>query len=166
MSSKNSILKDNLRRNKDSIAGDFLLYFAYGSNMDKKRLFSRIGSVVKWDNGMVSSKKLYFNKLGQDGSGKANLIDQEDEKAYGVIYQVNEADLIKLDRFEVGYERKTLEIQSDNNGYVKAISYLANNLFDFIVPNKDYMNYIVLGAEENGLKQNYIDYLTSIPTID
>jgi len=166
MSSKNSILKNNLRRNKDSITEDFLLYFAYGSNMDKKRLFSRIGSTVKWDNGMVSSKKLSFNKLGQDGSGKANLIDQEDEKAYGVIYQVNEADLIKLDRFEVGYERKTLEIQSDNNGYVKAISYLANNLSDFIVPNKDYMNYIVWGAEENGLKQNYIDYLKSIPTID
>ena len=145
---------------------DLLLYFAYGSNMYRKRLSDRIGFIDKWDNGTVLKKQLSFNKLGQDGSGKANLIDQEDEKAYGVIYQVNESDLIKLDRFEVGYERKTLEVQSDNNGYLKAILYLANNLQDFISPNKEYMNHILRGAEENGLKQNYIDYLKSIPTID
>ena len=145
---------------------DLLLYFAYGSNMYRKRLSDRIGFIDKWDNGTVLKKQLSFNKLGQDGSGKANLIDQEDEKAYGVIYQVNESDLIKLDRFEVGYERKTLEVQSDNNGYLKAILYLANNLQDFISPNKEYMNHIIRGAEENGLKQNYIDYLKSIPTID
>ena len=145
---------------------DLLLYFAYGSNMYRKRLSDRIGFIDKWDNGTVLKKQLSFNKLGQDGSGKANLIDQEDEKAYGVIYQVNESDLIKLDRFEVGYERKTLKVQSDNNGYVKAILYLANNLQDFISPNKEYMNHILRGAEENGLKQNYIDYLKSIPTID
>ena len=145
---------------------DLLLYFAYGSNMYRKRLSDRIGFIDKWDNGTVLKKQLSFNKLGQDGSGKANLIDQEDENAYGVIYQVNESDLIKLDRFEVGYERKTLEVQSDNNGYLKAILYLANNLQDFISPNKEYMNHILRGAEENGLKQNYIDYLKSIPTID
>ncbi len=146
--------------------GDLLLYFAYGSNMYRKRLSDRIGSADKWDNGTVSKKQLSFNKLGQDGSGKANLIDHQDKKAYGVIYRVNEADMIKLDRFEVGYGRKTLEVQSDNNGYVNVISYLANNLNYFINPNKGYLDYIVKGAEENGLKQNYIDYLKSIPTIN
>ncbi len=145
---------------------DLLLYFAYGSNMYRKRLFCRIGSADKWDNGTVSKKQLSFNKLGQDGSGKANLIDHEDEKAYGVIYQVNESDLIKLDKFEIGYERKTLEVQSDNNGYLTAITYLAKNRHDFIRPNKDYLDYIVWGAEENGLKQNYIDCIKSITTID
>ncbi len=145
---------------------DFLLYFAYGSNMDKKRLYDRIGSAFKWDVGMVSGRRLSFNKLGLDGTGKANLVDHEGETAYGVIYQVSESDLIKLDRFEVGYVRKTLEIQSYNNGYVQAISYLANILPDFISPNKDYMNHIIQGAEEHGLKQNYIDSLRTIPTAD
>ena len=145
---------------------DLLLYFAYGSNMYRKRLSDRIGSADKWDNGTVSKKQLSFNKLGQDGSGKANLIDHQDKKAYGVIYRVNEADMIKLDRFEVGYERKTLDVQSDNNGYVNVISYLANNLNYFINPNKGYLDYIVKGAEEHGLKQNYIDSLKTIPTLD
>ena len=146
--------------------GDFLLYFAYGSNMDRKRLSDRIGSAYKWDVGMVLGKRLSFNKLGLDGTGKANLVDHDGETAYGVIYQVNESDLIKLDRFEVGYLRKTLEIRSDNNGYVQAISYLADLLPDFISPKKNYMNYIIQGAEEHGLKQNYIDSLKTIPTAD
>ncbi|MFY9637690.1 MAG: gamma-glutamylcyclotransferase family protein [Methanobacterium sp.] len=146
--------------------GDFLLYFAYGSNMDRKRLSDRIGSAYKWDVGMVLGKRLSFNKLGLDSTGKANLVDHEGETAYGVIYQVNESDLIKLDRFEVGYLRKTLEIRSDNNGYVQAISYLADYLPDFISPKKNYMNYIIQGAEEHGLKQNYIDSLKTIPTAD
>ena len=50
---------------------DLLLYFAYGSNMYRKRLSDRIGFIDKWDNGTVLKKQLSFNKLGQDGSGRS-----------------------------------------------------------------------------------------------
>ena len=99
-----------------SVNGDYLLYFAYGSNMDDERLFSRIGSADKFDKGYDIWKKLLFNKLGQDGTGKANLINNSNAVAFGVLFKVNESDLAKLDKFEVGYKRKTLKIKSDNHG--------------------------------------------------
>ena len=158
----NKIKKVDYSSNNDH----YLLYFAYGSNMDNERLFSRIGSSDKWDNGTVSGKKLSFNKLGQDGTGKANLVDYEDEKAFGVLFRLCEFDLVKLDKFEEGYERKILKIESDNNGYIIATSYLAESLTDFIPPRKDYMNHIVKGAYDNDMKREYIDYLKTIPTTD
>jgi len=153
-------------KNNDSISTNYLLYFAYGSNMNVKRLLSRTGSAVKWDNGMISGKKLFFNKLGQDGTGKANLIDHHGEKAFGVLFHVSEADLIKLDKFEVGYERKILKIKSYKQGYIDAISYLADNSIDFICPSKEYIDHIIQGADNNDMGQEYIKYLKTVPTVD
>jgi gamma-glutamylcyclotransferase len=147
-----------------SVNGNYLLYFAYGSNMDNDRLFSRIGSADKFDNGTILGKKLLFNKLGQDGTGKANLINNDDGVVFGILFKVNESDLIKLDKFEVGYERKTLKIKSENHGYITAISYLADSCKDFICPSKEYMDHIINGAYDMSL--NYINYLKSINTID
>ena len=151
-------------KKNSSINSDYILYFAYGSNMDNERLFSRIGSADKFDNGMISGKKLFFNKLGQDGTGKANLINHDDGVVFGVLFMVNESDMIKLDKYEVGYERKTLKIKSDNHGYITAISYLADSCNDFICPSKEYMGHIINGADDMSL--NYINYLKSIHTID
>jgi gamma-glutamylcyclotransferase len=150
--------------NTSSVNADYLLYFAYGSNMDNERLFSRIGSADKFDNGTISGKKLLFNKLGQDGTGKANLINHDDGVAFGILFRVNESDLIKLDKFEVGYKRKTLKIKSDNHGHITAISYLADSYTDFISPSKEYMNHIINGADDMSLE--YINYLKSISTLD
>ena len=147
-----------------SVNGNYLLYFAYGSNMDNERLFSRIGSAHKFDNGTISGKKLLFNKLGQDGTGKANLINNDGGVVFGILFKVNESDLIKLDKFEVGYERKTLKIKSDNYGYITAISYLADSCTDFICPSKEYMDHIINGADD--MSPNYINYLKSINTTD
>jgi hypothetical protein len=152
--------------NNDPINTNYLLYFAYGSNMNNKRLFSRTGSADKWDNGMVSGKKLCFNKLGQDGTGKANLIDHDGGKAFGVLFKVNESDLIKLDKFEAGYKRKILKIKSNNNGYIVAISYLADFPINFICPSKEYIDHIIHGADYNDMNTGYINYLKTIPTID
>ena len=48
------------KANTSSVNADYLLYFAYGYNMDNERLFSRIGSADKFDNGTISGKKLLF----------------------------------------------------------------------------------------------------------
>jgi gamma-glutamylcyclotransferase len=162
----NSNNKNSLEKvDKDSIIRDYHLYFAYGSNMDNQRLFSRIGSADKFDNGIVYGKKLWFNKLGQDGTGKANLVDDEGGIACGVLFHVNESDMIKLDKFEVGYEREILRIKSDKNGDIMATSYLADCPIDFINPSKEYMEHIVQGADNNDMKHTYIEYLKTIPTI-
>jgi gamma-glutamylcyclotransferase len=153
-----------IEKNNGSFNRNYLLYFAYGSNMDNERLFSRIGSADKLDNGMVFGKRLCFNKLGQDGTGKANLVDDKCGKAFGVLFIVKESDLMKLDKFEVGYERKIIEIKSDNNGYIMATSYLADCSMDFICPNNEYMKHIIKGADKNDMAPKYIKFLKTIQT--
>jgi gamma-glutamylcyclotransferase len=46
------------------------LYFAYGSNMFARRLSARTPSAMRIGTGFVEGRKLTFDKVSTDGSGK------------------------------------------------------------------------------------------------
>ena len=55
-----------------------------------------------------------FNKVGRDGSGKANLVVQEKTCAWGVVFELGAADWDVLDRFEPGYARRSCQVILDS----------------------------------------------------
>ena len=67
-------------------------YFAYGSNMLKCRLCAkdRCPSAKVIGMGYIEGRRLTFDKLSQDGSGKcdAELTNRPTDRVYGVIFEI------------------------------------------------------------------------------
>ena len=141
-----------------------ILYFAYGSNMLITRLHSRISSAKLIDIGFLNGYKVLFNKCSKDGSGKANLIESPGDVTWGVIYEIDEQDINKLDIFEGGYCRVIFQICNQENIAVSAFVYLSSDLTNDQRAYESYKKIILKGARENNLPKNYISYLEQLPS--
>ena len=107
------------------------MHMAYGSNMDLERLEKRIGRRPSRLLGHKRHYALRFNKQaeGKPGIGWANIVrGKADDEVYGIVYDLDESELKKLDkceRVEEGhYRRKTIIIELDGKK-CKAIVYVA-----------------------------------------
>jgi gamma-glutamylcyclotransferase (GGCT)/AIG2-like uncharacterized protein YtfP len=107
-------------------------YFAFGSNMLLERLKKRAPSARVLGTASLSGYALRFNKLGKDGSSKANIVPSEDPRAvvYGVLYSLDDNELPRLDKadgvgngYNVHYprvRRAEAEAEEDAFAYVAA----------------------------------------------
>jgi hypothetical protein len=94
-------------------------YFAYGSNMNPERMLKRQVSFTKRVAGSLRNWKLVFNvpDCKQDGVAYANIERCEGARVEGVLYEVEQAGMSILDRFETGYAR--LLVSVFNDGHVR-----------------------------------------------
>ena len=78
-------------------------YFAYGSNLDLRQMKMRCPLSKLVSKGLLSGHSLTFNKYssGWDG-GVADVIRDKDSEVWGLVFEISESDLEKLDRYE-GY---------------------------------------------------------------
>ena len=146
-------------------------YFAYGSNMNSKRLKERVNrNDIRWQVGYLQGYELVFNKVGSDGSGKANIRRKEPSSVYGVLYLLTEEELQRLDKHEGvpnHYKRICLPVETEA-GTVQAISYIAaeGKVREGLRPRCDYLEHLIKGAEEHSLPENYIRQLKSVQCFD
>lgn len=140
-----------------------LRYFAYGSNMLTAWLQPRCGSARATGIASVAGCRLAFSKQSKDGSGKAMLVNSDDPAArvYGVLYEIAKDEVSKLDRAEgrgKGYERvDDFEVCANGNA-VRVMTYMADKtaIDAALKPYDWYLNLAVIGAEENGLPDDYV----------
>ena len=139
------------------------LYFAYGSNMLTARLQARCPSAVPLAVAKAEGHTFIYGKRGQDGSGKATLVPCEGGTAYGVLFQVSDADMSVLDAFEGrgrGYERDDGFIVTNISTAAKvtASTYLAPKEFIDVslMPFDWYHALILAGAAEHDLPGHYV----------
>lgn len=147
-----------------------LFMFAYGSNMLTSRITKRAPSAVKLCVGQLTGYKLIFNKKGKDGSAKANLeyTKESSDYVYGVLFQLDLADLTTLDAEEPNYERHRVLIQTVTGPGVMADIYLAwpEAVHDNILPFDWYIKLVVLGAKEHNLPEDYRAAIESTPVMN
>ena len=135
-------------------------YFAYGSNMDEDRIRGRGVRVIKWMRGRLKDYRLVFNKPCRFG-GCANIEPSKGSIVEGVLYLIPEEDLYKLDWFEgypTHYDRRVFTIETDE-GSIEAWAYIAVKTRDGLKPSREYMNFLIRGAEKHGLSREYISKL-------
>ncbi|OGI41313.1 MAG: hypothetical protein A2593_02440 [Candidatus Moranbacteria bacterium RIFOXYD1_FULL_44_9] len=139
-----------------------MYYFAYGSNMLRERLEKRVDGVIDLGIGKLTGYKVVFNKKSKDGSGKANIYQDDRFSVLGVIYELSQSQLETLDIRELGYARHQIEAESDN-GIIKAETYVAipSEIDDNLKPTEDYLMFLIKGAKEHNLPSEYIDSLSS-----
>jgi gamma-glutamylcyclotransferase len=139
--------------------------FAYGSNMLTARLCRRTPSAHKLFVGTIRGYTLAFNKLGRDGSAKANIVKSEDNSAqvHGVVFQVSPEELILLDNEEQNYDRIKVLVKAEVGADLLADAYIAKPgaLCENIKAFDWYLALVIAGAKEHDLPKDYVLHLES-----
>lgn len=149
-----------------------MYYFAYGSNMSKRRLSTRVPSAKKVDTGKVEQHQLKFHKIGSnDGTAKCDIhaTGNPGHSVHGVLFHVSAEEKPELDRIEgvgYGYEIKTVSVRLNNNSVIEAFTYYATHINENLEPLCWYKEHVLRGAQENALPKEYIHMIESIKYIE
>jgi hypothetical protein len=136
-------------------------YFAYGSNLCRDRLLERIAS-ARYDRiACLSGHDFRFQKVGRDGSGKADAYPtgSSDDVVWGALVEVVDAELVALDRFEPGYDRREVEVELPNEGeWRRAFTYVAQPAVvdPSRLPFSWYRRLVAAGGLARGLPDEYL----------
>lgn len=146
-------------------ATNTFVYFAYGSNMLSRRLRAskRAPSAVTIDIGFVQGRRLTFDKVSQDGSGKCDIefTKNPNDRAYGVLFKISSTEKPNLDEVEglgKGYEEQKICVIT-KNGESVAVTYVATTKEPALRPYHWYKALVVAGAKEHGLPNDYVEWL-------
>lgn len=163
--SGNIELRNNFRVKMDMICGK-AYYFAYGSNMDMTTMKDYAPSAECIARAKLPRYKLMFNKISEDGSGKANIIVCDNEEVWGAVYSVNPDEMPNLDRKEKGYSSIAREVILDTELPILVTTYYSNKIDNSLKPNYEYKQKVIDGAKQCQLPDNYIRRLQQIETTD
>jgi cation transport regulator ChaC len=142
------------------------IYFAYGTNMLSRRLKagSRAPSATFIGTGYVSGRRLTFDKVSKDGSGKCDIESTTNptDRVYGVLFEIDTSEEGKLDTAEglgKGYKKETVTVIMQNREKNEAIAYVATEKEPVLLPYHWYKAIVIAGAVEHKLPPDYIEWL-------
>jgi gamma-glutamylcyclotransferase len=141
---------------------DYDFYFAYGSNMLTERLRNRVGAVKVYGQARLDGWRIALSKRARDGSGKANIEPSSAHSVWGALYKLTALQLMKLDRKEKGYTRRTFEVLPQAGPKVSADTYIAETSTAGLRPTDKYRGLILNGAREHGLPSDYLAQLERV----
>jgi len=103
--------------------------------------------------------RLSFNKMGGDGTGKANIVSDQDAEVWGVAYLCSPEALDELDQAEGvpdHYVRRSVNVALDNGDFLNAIAYVANpnKLAEGLKPSPEYLQYVLRGIRYHQLPES------------
>ena len=140
-------------------------YFAYGSNMSESRMINRGIKQKNKQLAFLDNYKFIINKRSYKDAriGYANVIKDENSTVEGILYEINDNDILKLDKFEGApkhYTRNLMELRLSDGTKVKGMVYIAN--FGWTSPRQlatttEYKNYILEGKQ--WLSERYFNML-------
>ncbi|XP_056331091.1 gamma-glutamylcyclotransferase b isoform X1 [Danio aesculapii] len=155
----------------ESLNASTFLYFAYGSNLLKERLQMRNPSAAVHCVARLKDYKLVFgNHKGLASQrwhgGVATIEPSAGDAVWGVVWRMNMSDLESLDRQEnvkMGIY-SPMEVSVSTSGqHLHCRTYIMNSCI-YAPPSPQYLKVIVMGAEQNGLPEEYQEKLRSIET--
>lgn len=146
-----------------------MLIFAYGSNMNVNRLRNRVPSASKLTIAYLKGYNLLCNKISTDGSAKANITksDSENNRVWGVLFVIDKSEKANLDKVEglgKGYNEIQLTFNDLKDQEYQANVYIAdeNYIDNELKPYDWYLEYILSGARQNQLPEDYITAIEAL----
>lgn len=128
-------------------------YFAYGSNMSYERINSRVRGIKKVGTWMLKDWDMHFN-CGHYTHSYANIFESVGKNVYGVLYEVSDKEIDKLDGYENyphNYEKRYF-VHGDGSIIYTYVSVSNKSWFGSEArPTIDYLNYLLEGTKENKL---------------
>lgn len=143
-------------------------YFAYGSNMNPKRMAARGLVYDHAARGLLDHHELKFNKKASDleNAGYANVEPSQGNIVEGVLYRlVDDQQIFKMDPFEgvpTLYTREVMEIEMHGHGFVESWIYIAHpdRIDNTLLPEAWYVDHLLAGREM--LSEDYYRALTEV----
>ncbi|XP_034553940.1 gamma-glutamylcyclotransferase b [Notolabrus celidotus] len=147
------------------------MYFAYGSNLLKERLQLKNPSAIVHCVARLKDYKLEFGNykgLASDRwhGGVATIEHSPGDEVWGVVWRMNMSDLESLDSQENvllgAYTPVELSVK-DKDEDLNCRTYIMNSCV-YAPPSPQYLQVMVMGAEQNSLPKNYQKKLRAIKT--
>lgn len=142
------------------------LYFAYGSNMETAQMRVRLGDARPTGVARLLDHRFVCNKIGRDGSAKANVEASRGDEVWGVLYEITEDALAQLDRFEGGYWRERHHVIRSDGSFFACVLYVSDKTDAELVPSRAYRDRMVRGAREHRLPDPYAQAIEDLPVGD
>jgi gamma-glutamylcyclotransferase (GGCT)/AIG2-like uncharacterized protein YtfP len=128
-----------------------VLYFAYGSNLSKKQMQERCPDSLPKFIATLPNYKLAFTGWSRTWhGGTATIKPFRGEKVHGAIYEVSEACLRQLDKYETGYARKNVTVFDEDNQPHQTLTYIKTGQLQDALPSKEYAAVIKQGYRDWG----------------
>ncbi len=148
-----------------------MLYFSYGSFLDTETLLKHCPNAKYVGNAVLPNWEVQFNFLSRTYNGGVTGIEPASARLVrGVVYDVSDEELLKLDRIEGVpegiYYRQTLYIVDESGKLLKAATYRTTNPKGPFKPTKRYLGLMIKGAKEHLLDPMYIQEIESLETVD
>jgi gamma-glutamylcyclotransferase len=129
-----------------------LYYFAYGSNLNKKQMKSRCpDSQPKFIATLPNYKLVFTGWSRTHRGGLATIKSFRGEKVQGAIYEVGEACLRQLDKWETGYTRFNVIVFDEDNQPHRAVTYIKSGQLEESMPSREYGEVIRQGYRDWGI---------------
>jgi gamma-glutamylcyclotransferase (GGCT)/AIG2-like uncharacterized protein YtfP len=138
-------------------------YFAYGSNLDLLQMKRRCPLSKLISKGMLPDYRLTFNRYaeGWDG-GVADVIQHAGSKVWGLIFEISDSDLVRLDHYEGYYkdkislyERWKAVINTPNGQVDDVWVYTVVEKEKFVQPTLEYLQIIIDAAVRWDFPKDY-----------
>jgi gamma-glutamylcyclotransferase (GGCT)/AIG2-like uncharacterized protein YtfP len=134
--------------------------------MDSEQMNKRGVTFSNRFHGELVGHRLVFNKIPYNkpvGIGYANIAPDATSVVEGIIYEVNELDFAKLDKYEGGYRRDKIKIKT-NKGMIFCFVYISDKVANGLKPEKTYIDRLLQGKDF--LTDAYYAKLKSTETFD
>ena len=143
-----------------------IFYFAYGSNLDSTQLRERLGMARVVQAARLPGFTLQCNKVGRDGTAKANIEARTDDLVWGLVWELDDDALRRLDRFEQGYDRLRVSVTLADGSQKDCVTYTSVNTDPDLLPSVEYRDRMVRGAREHSLPPSWVERLEALPAGD
>jgi gamma-glutamylcyclotransferase (GGCT)/AIG2-like uncharacterized protein YtfP len=147
-----------------------MFYFAYGSNMDESQMVARCPSRQFVGVAVLRGHRLAFPRRSVNrGCGVAGAVESPEHKVWGIVYELLDADVPRLDQSE-GYQpgrtsnsywRRPCTVFLDGSRSIEAETYFAEPQPNPRRPKQAYKSLIVGGARGR-LPPDYVAELEQI----
>ena len=126
-----------------------MYYFAYGSNLNQKQMKERCPDSKPLFTAVLPNYKLVFVGWSRQWrGGVASIKSFRGERVRGAIYEVTEACLQRLDRYESGYNRLKVTVVGEDDEPIEAVTYVKTGRLEDATPSKEYLAIIQQGLRD------------------
>ncbi len=132
------------------------------------RVRARVASAATLATACLSHHRLVFHKRGADGSAKATLMEtgRKIDRVWGVVLTIDRSERPVLDEYESGYDVREIVVANRLTQF-STITYMARAeaIDRSLKPFSWYHDYVLSGARQHRLPDEYVEYLQSFDSI-
>jgi gamma-glutamylcyclotransferase len=127
-------------------------YFAYGSNLSKQQMKHRCpDSKPLFTATLPNYRRVITGWDRQWRGGVATIMRANGEKVRGGVYEISDADLRKLDKYESTYSRQTVTVYDEDSTPHEVLTYVKNGQLEPSRPSQAYADVVRQGHKDWGI---------------